>query len=75
MKVRLKNKPMSTLDRIREAKADPRAVLVAERGLRNTRRNRRWIALVHLLGHQLNDGQEKCEALAWAIINTWESTP
>ncbi len=48
--------------------------LVLERGLRNTRRNRRWLALVRMLGHQLSDGQEKCETLAWAIINTWETT-
>ncbi len=53
-----------------------REMLVIERGLRNTRRNRRWLALVRMFDHQgVQGGQEVHEALAWAAINTWETTP
>lgn len=50
--------------------------LVPERGLKNTRRNRRWLALVRMFSHQVPGGdQALCESLAWAAINTWETTP
>jgi len=59
---------------VKNTRRNTARMLVPERGLRNTRRNRRWLAIVHVLDRQLNEGQEKCEALAWEIINTWEVT-
>lgn len=63
------------VNRRRDRPRAPGGVLVVERGLKDTRRNRRWIALVRLLDREVGGGQDKCESLAWAIINTWESTP
>jgi hypothetical protein len=41
------------------------ALLVPERGLRDTRRSRRWLALVELLDPEVVGGQSRCEELAW----------
>lgn len=45
-----------------------------ERGLPNTRRSRRWLALVRLLDAEVGGGQEQCEELAWKIIRLHEET-
>lgn len=49
-------------------------LLVPERGLKDTRRNRRWLALVALLSAELGGGQEDNESLAWKILKTMEDT-
>lgn len=49
-------------------------MLVAERGLRNTRRNRRWAAFVRELAATCAS-QEEAESLAWKLVTTWEGTP
>lgn len=57
-----------------EAKRAAGELLVPERGLSNTRRNRRWLALVRAFDRHGVHGQEQCEALAWVAVNTWEAT-
>lgn len=52
----------------------PRSLLVPERGLGNTRRNRRWLALVGLLDAETRLAQDECENLAWKILRTMEDT-
>lgn len=47
-------------------------MLVPERGLENTRRNRRWLALVKLLAEH-GGSQEQNEELAWRILAILES--
>lgn len=49
-------------------------LLVPERGLTDTRRNRQWLGLVELLGDEVGGGQEENEKLAWRIINLMETT-
>lgn len=50
-------------------------MLVAERGLRNTRRNRRWLAFLRLIEDRAGLGPNDAEALAWKLVKTWEGTP
>ena len=49
-------------------------MLVPERGLADTRRNRRWLALVRLLDAEIGGGQDRCEELAWRIVKSYEET-
>lgn len=48
-------------------------LLVPELGLRNTRRNRRWLAIFRALSH-LGGSQEDNEAAAWAALKAYEET-
>lgn len=51
-------------------------MLVNERGLSNTRRNRRWLAFVRLFSSNgCAISQEQAEQLAWDAVKLWESTP
>lgn len=63
----------AVVGRVAKPKTGERALLVAERGLANTRRNRRWLALVRVLDDHVS-GQEKAEALAWEILKTIDGT-
>lgn len=49
-------------------------LLVSEKGLENTLRNRRWLALVELFAADPGLPQEECEELAWKVIRTIEGT-
>jgi hypothetical protein len=49
-------------------------MMVPERGLKDTKRNRRWLRLVNLLDKELGGGQEDNESLAWKILKTIEDT-
>ena len=51
----------------------PAELLVPELGLRNTRRNRRWLAILRAL-ERLGGSQEDNEAAAWAVIKAYEET-
>ncbi len=48
-------------------------LLVPELGLKNTRRNRRWLAIFHALSC-LGGPQENNEAAAWAALKAYEET-
>lgn len=43
-------------------------------GRPNTKRNRRWWALVKLLSDEEGLPQERAEALAWKALRTYEET-
>lgn len=51
-----------------------RDVLVPELGLKNTRRNRRWLAIFMELEKQLGGEQDENEKLAWRVVKLWEET-
>lgn len=51
----------------------PAELLVPELGLKNTRRNRRWLAILRAL-ERLGGSQEENEAAAWAAIKAYEET-
>ncbi len=44
--------------------------LVPELGLRNTRRNRRWLAIFHALADTAGGAQERHERVAWRALRT-----
>lgn len=46
----------------------PRRLLVPERGLHDTVRNRRWLAIIQLLGREIGGDQGDNERLAWKIL-------
>lgn len=48
-------------------------LLVPELGLKNTRRNRRWLAILRAL-ERLGGSQEDNETAAWAAIKAYEET-
>lgn len=51
-------------------------MLVPEKGLTDTRRNRRWLALTKYLDKEgMSNGQESAEFHAWKIIKLLEETP
>lgn len=49
-------------------------MLVAERGLKNTKRNRRWVKLVDYLKDHVSGGQEEVEQVAWMVLSITENT-
>lgn len=49
------------------------SILVAERGLRNTRTNRRWLAIMQLLA-DAGLSQEQAEATAWRVLRAVTET-
>lgn len=49
-------------------------MLIPERGLTNTRRNRRWLAIVRLLEEEVGMAQEETERVAWSILRAYEKT-
>ena len=48
-------------------------LLVPELGLQNTRRNRRWLAIVAVLSKHVT-GQEDAEKAAWNVLRAYEET-
>ncbi len=48
--------------------------LVPELGLRNTRRNRRWLAIFHALADTAGGAQERHERVAWRALKALEVT-
>lgn len=52
----------------------PRRMLVPELGLEDTRRNRRWLAVMRALQEELGEAQEVCERVAWRVLRTYEGT-
>lgn len=52
----------------------PAKMLIPERGLTNTRRNRRWLAIIRVLEEELGTAQEVSERVAWRILRTHEDT-
>ena len=48
-------------------------LLVPELGLKNTRRNRRWLAILRAL-ERLGGSQEDNEAAAWDALRAYEET-
>lgn len=61
---------------VRRATPRPKRILVAERGLENTRRNRQWLAVLRVLDDSklVAGGQERVETLAWDVVKTVETT-
>jgi hypothetical protein len=51
----------------------PGGLLIPRRGMRNTRRNRRWFAIMCMLGDLVAD-PEQVEQIAWATLKLYEDT-
>lgn len=45
-----------------------------ERGLANTRHNRRWLAFVRVLSEDLGQSQDDAESNAWKLLDVYEAT-